>query len=154
MGALTFPFPPVICVTHNVIDMPAHPRSGFRRPGRTNSRNRPARNHNGRGVDLSRRSHSPARDSPRMGYPRTEMISRNLIRLLRHEPRRSEAPPPLKLADGASLPSDEVSPHSTFRCCGIDEQELERIVSDDDPTRKLRFGVYNSPNGGTPREGL
>ena len=120
--------------------MPAPPRKGFRRNARQGRQNRPARGHNDRSIDLPR-------NSPRREYPRTETISRDSIRLLRHGPRRNEPPFPLRLEDGASTSFAEILDRATLRSSGLGEQELENIASADDPARKLRFCVYNSPHG-------
>ena len=133
-----FPLSPQVALSIcEVLDMPAPPRNGFRRNARQGRQNRPARGHNDRSIGLSR-------NSQRRQYHRTETISRDLVRLLRHGPRRNGPPFPSRLEDGASTSLAEILARATFRS-GLGERDLENIVSPDDPARKLRFEVYNSP---------
>ena len=41
----------------------------------------------------------------------------------------------------------EVAQRSTFRDMAVTEEEIEGVISKDDPMGKMRFDAYNSPDG-------
>ena len=87
-----------------------------------------------------RRSHTPRREQrDHRNAGKTEEISRHLIRLLRHKPKRHEAHFPVELSTGASISLGGVLRHTTFSEYDITEGELDVLASVSEPTKKLRF---------------
>ena len=91
---------------------------------------------------------TPRRDGPQDSHEqRMTEVSRNLIRLLRHLPKRHEAPFPLELPTGASIALSDIVLHPTFIKLNATESQVEEIVSRDDPRNKLRFDSYVTDSG-------
>ena len=127
--------------------MPAPRRNGrFQRDNRYNSRM-----DNRRMVQTQRNNTRNRAQTPRQRDRRIsdnmEDISRQLIRLLRREPKRRAAHFPVDLATGSSISLAEVLRHPTCSEYGITEEQLDALVPASDPAKKLRFDAYTTSGG-------
>ena len=116
---------------------------GPRRPQYT----RPDMNTWNRRNDRTRHETRAQRGNSRRDFPRLETISRNLIRLLRHGPRRGEQDLHLNRSDGGSVALDTLAQHPTFTERNATFDEINQLVGSDEPSNKLRFDVYNAEDG-------
>ena len=130
--------------------MPA-PKSRNQRPGR---RNRYTSHGVGRSENFTDRYGNPVRSRTPRGNStpadkdrRMEEVSRNLVRLLRHPPKRREAAFPVDLSTGASIALSDVIQHPTFLPFNVTIGELTDLVNKDDAQNKSRYDPYTGPDG-------
>ena len=131
------------------VGMPAPRRNN--RSGRDNRYNGPRNNRHVQNTDRygnNVRSQTPRRDARgSAGNDRMSEVSRHLVRLPRHPPKRNEARSPVDFPSAASVSLSEVVNRPTFKRYQVTEEELLGLISRNDPRDKLRFDSYTSESG-------
>ena len=121
---------------------------------RQGNRNRYTSHREGRSENFTDRYGNPVRSRTPRGNPtmtdnerRMDEVSRNLVRLLRHAPKRREAAFPADLATGASIALSTVVQHPTFTPFNVTVEELAELAHRDVPENKMRYDPYTGPDG-------